>query len=60
MIAEFPNGWTLEIEHYPDRKKPLMVIRLDGAYEGHAVFKDEESAEALKALFTETWGDGRE
>lgn len=55
MEAEFPNGYKLTIEHYPDRKKPIIVLHKDGEYLGHAVFKDEESRESFIAFFKWLW-----
>ena len=60
MRAEFPSGYALETMRLPDRKKPLLLIQLDGEYMGHAVFKDEESKEAFDRFMLDTWGERRD
>ena len=59
MRAEFPNGYVLEATRLPDRKKPLLLIQLDGEYMGHAMFKDDKSKEAFDRFMLDTWGERR-
>lgn len=47
----FHDGARLELSHFPGRKKPIMVLTGSDGYEGHAVFRDEESMQAFIALF---------
>lgn len=56
MIAEFANGYSLEVGHYPQHKKPLLVLRYQTDYMAHAVFKDEESAEEFMEFMKALWG----
>ena len=56
MIAEFANGYSLEVGHYPQHKKPLLVLRYQTDYMAHAVFKDEDSAEEFMAFMKAIWG----
>lgn len=55
METEWASGYKLTIEHYPGRKKPVMVLGKDGEYLGHAVFKDEDSREAFIEFFKWLW-----
>lgn len=56
MIAEFANGYSLEVGRYPQRKKPLLVLTYQNKYKAHAVFKDEDSAEEFMAFMKAIWG----
>ena len=57
MEAEFGNGYRLELAHYPDRKKPVMVLSDGDGYVAHAVFKDDSSMESFAEFFKSLWGD---
>ena len=56
MIAEFANGYSLEVNRYPQRKKPVLVLRHRNEYVAHAVFRDDGSAEEFVAFMRATWG----
>lgn len=47
----FQDGARLELSRFPGRKKPVMVLTGPDGYEGHAVFRDEESMQAFVELF---------
>lgn len=55
MEAEFANGYSLSIGHFPGRKKPIIRLGKNGLYVAHAVFKDEKSAESFTEFFMELW-----
>lgn len=55
MEIEFANGYRLTVEHFPGRKKPIVVLSKDGEYLGHAVLKDEDSREAFITFFKWLW-----
>lgn len=57
MEAEWENGYRLTIEHYPGRKKPVMVLSKDGEYLTHAVLKDEDSYDMFIEFFKWLWRD---
>lgn len=58
MIYTFPDGHRLSLEHYPGRRKPVIVLSDRNGYLGHAVFKDDESKEAFDAFFRRVFTPG--
>ena len=59
MEIAWSNGYKLSIEHFPGRKKPVMVLSKDGGYLAHAVLKDEESFGEFVLFFKLLWGDNQ-
>lgn len=46
------DGMRIDLAHFPQRKKPVIVLREPGGRtSGHAVLHDEESLEAFERMF---------